>query len=79
LMCTVGQKTRELIALAKNGDKSALNQLYRVYMEGVRWMLRLRMSAVFDGRDLNKNRLLIEMLKYSLAKHKILTATLLLA
>ncbi len=48
-------------------------------MEGVQWMLRLRMSAVFDGRDLNKNRLLIEMLKYSLAKHKILTATLLLA
>jgi len=44
LMCTVGQKTRELVALAKNGDKSALNQLYRVYMERVRWMLRLRMS-----------------------------------
>ncbi len=43
-MCTVGQKTRELVALAKNGDKSALNQLYRVYMERVRWMLRLRMS-----------------------------------
>lgn len=44
MMCTVGQKTRELVALAKNGDKSALNQLYRVYMERVRWMLRLRMS-----------------------------------
>ncbi len=44
MMCTVGQKTRELVALAKNGDKSALNQLYKVYMERVRWMLRLRMS-----------------------------------
>lgn len=44
MMCTVGQNTRELVALAKNGDKSALNQLYRVYMERVRWMLRLRMS-----------------------------------
>ena len=44
MMCTVDQKTRELVALAKNGDKSALNQLYRVYMERVRWMLRLRMS-----------------------------------
>jgi len=43
-MCTCGQKTRELVALAKNGDKSALNQLYKVYMERVRWMLRLRMS-----------------------------------
>ncbi len=43
-MCTCGQKTRELVALAKNGDKTALNQLYKVYMERVRWMLRLRMS-----------------------------------
>ncbi|MFB0555870.1 MAG: RNA polymerase sigma factor [Phycisphaerae bacterium] len=43
-MCTFGEKTRELVALAQDGDKSALNQLYRIYMERVRWMLRLRMG-----------------------------------
>ncbi len=43
-MCTLGQKTQELVALAKEGDKSALNQLYRVYAERVRWMVRFRMS-----------------------------------
>ena len=43
-MCTFGQKTQELVALAKEGDKSALNQLYRVYGERVQWMVRLRMS-----------------------------------
>lgn len=46
-MCTFGQKTQELVALAKDGDESALNQLYRVYAERVRWMVRLRM-----GREL---------------------------
>lgn len=43
-MCALGQKTRELVALAKEGDKSALNRLYRVYSERVRWMVRFRMS-----------------------------------
>jgi RNA polymerase sigma-70 factor (ECF subfamily) len=43
-MCTLGQKTQELVAQAKEGDKSALNQLYRVYAERVRWMVRFRMS-----------------------------------
>ncbi len=43
-MCTLGQKTQELVALAKEGDQSALNQLYRVYAERVRWMVRFRMS-----------------------------------
>lgn len=43
-MCTVSQKTQELVALAKEGDKSALNQLYRAYAERVRWMVRLRMG-----------------------------------
>jgi RNA polymerase sigma-70 factor (ECF subfamily) len=43
-MCTFGQKTQELVTLAKEGDKSALNHLYRVYAERVRWMIRLRMS-----------------------------------
>jgi RNA polymerase sigma-70 factor (ECF subfamily) len=43
-MCTLGRKTQELVALAKEGDKSALNHLYRVYAERVRWMVRFRMS-----------------------------------
>lgn len=47
MMCNFGQKTQELVALAKDGDESALNQLYRVYAERVRWMVRLRM-----GREL---------------------------
>ena len=44
MMCTLGPKTQELVALAKEGDKSALNRLYRVYSERVRWMVRFRMS-----------------------------------
>ena len=43
-MRTLGQKTCELVALAKDGDKTALNQLYSVYAERVRWMVRFRMS-----------------------------------
>jgi RNA polymerase sigma-70 factor (ECF subfamily) len=43
-MCALGQKTQELVAMAKEGDKSALNDLYRVYAERVRWMVRFRMS-----------------------------------
>ncbi|MFC1793660.1 sigma-70 family RNA polymerase sigma factor [Planctomycetota bacterium] len=43
-MCTCSQKTQELIALAKDGDKTALNHLYRVYAERVLWMVRFRMS-----------------------------------
>ena len=46
-MCNFGQKTRHLVVLAKEGDESALNQLYRIYAERVRWMVRLRM-----GREL---------------------------
>ncbi|MFB0554092.1 MAG: sigma-70 family RNA polymerase sigma factor [Phycisphaerae bacterium] len=46
-MCNFGQKTRHLVVLAKEGDKSALNQLYRIYAERVRWMVRFRM-----GREL---------------------------
>ena len=44
MMCTFGQKTQESVALAKDGYKSALNHLQRVYSERVRWMVRLRMS-----------------------------------
>jgi RNA polymerase sigma-70 factor (ECF subfamily) len=43
-MCTLGQKTRHLVVLAKEGDQSALNQLYSVYAERVRWMVRFRMG-----------------------------------
>lgn len=37
-------KTQQLIALAQEGDESALDQLCRVYAERVRWMVRLRMG-----------------------------------
>jgi len=40
-------KTQQLVALAKDGDQLALDQLCRVYAERVRWMVRLRM-----GREL---------------------------
>lgn len=43
-MRTLGQKTCELVALAKEGNKTALNQLYSVYAERVRWIIRFRMS-----------------------------------
>ena len=37
-------KTQQLVALAKDGDRSALNQLYTVYGERIRWLVRLRMG-----------------------------------
>lgn len=37
-------KTQQLVALAKDGDQLALDQLCRVYAERVRWMVRLRMG-----------------------------------
>lgn len=37
-------KTRHLVALAKEGDESATDQLCRAYAERVRWMIRLRMG-----------------------------------
>ncbi len=43
-MFTDGQNTQELVALAKDGDKSAVSRLYGVYAERVLWMVRLRMS-----------------------------------
>ncbi|MEJ2704213.1 MAG: sigma-70 family RNA polymerase sigma factor [Sedimentisphaerales bacterium] len=43
-MCTLDPKTQELVALAKGGDESALNRLYRIYAERVRWMVRFRMG-----------------------------------
>lgn len=43
-MRTCDRKTQELVALAKDGDGSALSQICRVYTERVRWMVRLRMG-----------------------------------
>ena len=37
-------KTRQLVALAKDGDESAVDQLCRVYAERVQWIVRLRMG-----------------------------------
>jgi RNA polymerase sigma-70 factor (ECF subfamily) len=37
-------KTQHLVALAKEGDESALNQLCKVYGPRVRWMIRFRMG-----------------------------------
>ena len=44
LVRTLDHKTCELVALAKDGNKTALNQLYMVYAERVRWIIRFRMS-----------------------------------
>lgn len=49
-MCTCDHKTRHLVVLAKEGDKSALNQLYSVYSERVRWMIRFRMGTELRSR-----------------------------
>ena len=37
-------KTRQLVALAKDGDEIALNQLCKVYGARVHWIVRLRMG-----------------------------------
>jgi RNA polymerase sigma-70 factor (ECF subfamily) len=42
---TVDDKTQQLVALAKDGDKSALDQLCAVYGSRVLWLVRLRMGA----------------------------------
>lgn len=44
---TVDDKTRHLVALAQDGDESALSQLCKVYGSRVLWIVRLRM-----GREL---------------------------
>ena len=61
-MCTFSHKTRHLVVLAKDGDKSALSQLYMVYAERVRRILRLRMGRELrpklDSMDLVQDALL---------------------
>jgi len=60
-MCTARQKTQELVALAKEGDASAVNTLYAVYAERVRRIVRLRMprelSAKLDSMDVVQDAL----------------------
>ena len=60
-MCTARQKTQELVALAKEGDASAVNTLYTVYAERVRRIVRLRMprelSAKLDSMDVVQDAL----------------------
>ena len=61
-MCTFSQKTQELVAQAQEGDPSALNHLYTVYSERVRWMIRFRMSkelrSQLESMDLIQDTLL---------------------
>ncbi|TKJ35284.1 MAG: hypothetical protein CEE38_15770 [Planctomycetes bacterium B3_Pla] len=61
-MCNFGQKTQELVILAKEGDDSALEQLCRVYGERVRRIIRLRMGKEIrpklDSMDLVQEALL---------------------
>jgi len=61
-MCNFGQKTQELVILAKGGDDSALEQLCRVYGERVRRIIRLRMGREIrpklDSMDLVQDALL---------------------
>jgi RNA polymerase sigma-70 factor (ECF subfamily) len=49
-MQNTGDKTQKLVILAKGGDESALERLYRVYGERVRWMVRFRMGKVLRSR-----------------------------
>ena len=61
-MCTVGQKTKLLVVQAKEGNPSAINQLYSIYAERVRWMVRFRMSkelrSKLESMDLVQNTLI---------------------
>ncbi len=61
-MCKFGQKTEQLVTLAKGGDDSAAEQLCRLYGERVRRMIRLRMGreirSKLDSMDLVQNALI---------------------
>lgn len=49
-MRNTSDKTQQLVILAKSGDESALERLYRVYGERVRWMVRFRMGKALRSR-----------------------------
>jgi RNA polymerase sigma-70 factor (ECF subfamily) len=61
LNCSFEHKTQELVALAKDGDNSALNQLCKAYSERVRRIVRLRMGKELrpklDSMDLVQDAL----------------------
>ena len=46
----VDSKTQHLVALAKEGDESALNQLCTVYGPRVLWLIRLRMGRALRSK-----------------------------
>ena len=54
-------KTQHLVALAKDGDESALNQLWKVYGPRVHWIMRFRMGrelrSKLDSMDLAQDAL----------------------
>jgi RNA polymerase sigma-70 factor (ECF subfamily) len=59
---SIDDKTRELVALAKDGDESAISRLWTVYGTRVRWIMRLRMGRELRSRlesiDLTQEALL---------------------
>lgn len=61
-MCASSPKTQELLTLAREGDRSALDQLCSVYCERVRRLVRFRMNrklrSKLDSMDLVQDALL---------------------
>ena len=59
---SITDKTRQLVALAKDGNESALNQLWKVYGARVHWIMRLRMGgelrSKLESMDLVQDALL---------------------
>jgi RNA polymerase sigma-70 factor (ECF subfamily) len=59
---SLDNKTRQLVALAKDGDESAINQLWTVYGARVHWIMRLRMGkelrSKLESMDLAQDALL---------------------
>ena len=65
MKCSLEHKTEQLVALAKDGDHSALDQLCQVYGERVRRIVRLRMGKELrprlDSMDLVQDALVSAM------------------
>jgi RNA polymerase sigma-70 factor (ECF subfamily) len=59
---SIADKTRELVALAKDGNEPAINQLWTVYGARVHWIMRLRMGkelrSKLESTDLAQDALL---------------------
>jgi len=58
----IADKTRELVALAKDGDESAISQLWTVYGARIHWIMRLRIGrelrSKLESVDLTQEALL---------------------